>query len=217
METRTACLPHGSRTQAYPGSLPRSRSCPPDAFNAQVHVANAWARARFITALRPCLWFTCRLLSVYERGTSGERGTRAACPGIMGALGAYEWQPAGSTEPKALAAPKRRVINNAGWILASPRAEKIIPGWNWASGRGHGTLETAGLEILKRRALENWVSPCRMPDFFSCPLENWEVNWPFIARDEITFLFFFPFPINFLLNFKKGRFTTATAEEEREK
>lgn len=53
-----------------------------------------------------------------------------------------------------------QVINNAEWILASLRAEKIIPGWNWTSGGGHSTLETAGLEILKGRALENWVSPC---------------------------------------------------------
>lgn len=39
------------------------------------------------------------------------------------------------------------------------QSEKIIPGWNWASSRGHSTLETAGLEIFKGRALENWVSP----------------------------------------------------------
>lgn len=114
-------LPCDSQTRAFP-RLPPSQPICTSARGWCLHGGEVHHGT-----VPPGCCFGCFLLVIYEREMFGERGKGAACPGTTGAGGAAEWQPAGSAEPKALAAAERRVINNAEWILASLRAEKIIP------------------------------------------------------------------------------------------
>lgn len=120
---------------------PCSSSCPA-VIKAWIHAADALMGGRSVIVPRPPGFVSAGFPGPSVRG----RGAGGGWPGG-----------AGSAEPSPRWAG---VINNAEWILASLGAEKIIPSWNWASARGHGTLETAGLELLKGRALENWVSHC---------------------------------------------------------